>query len=159
MESIWTRVEYFPRIYIITDSRDPEWFAKAEHWTWKIPRSCQCSMILIGQEMETMRSVFRVQKNQDVCEEIFAGTLDVHRSWKRQEVVRKLRSFTDGKAKQGNRSPSLYKCHASAESRGILRTLKGKETIHFNADASNTERLFRIIPFCESAQYLRSSFE
>ena len=34
---------------------------------------------------------------------------------------------------------------ASALSRGILRTLKGKETIHFNADASNTELLFRII--------------
>ena len=36
------------------------------------------------------------------------------------------------------------KC-ASALSRGILRTLKGIETIHFNADASNTELSFRII--------------
>ena len=34
---------------------------------------------------------------------------------------------------------------ASALSRGILRKLKGKETIHFNADTSNTELLFRII--------------
>ena len=34
---------------------------------------------------------------------------------------------------------------ASALSRGIQRMLKGKETIHFNADASNTELLFRII--------------
>ena len=34
---------------------------------------------------------------------------------------------------------------ASALSRGVLRMLKGKETIHFNADASNTELLFRII--------------
>ena len=34
---------------------------------------------------------------------------------------------------------------ASALSRGNLRMLKGKETIHFNADASNTEPLFRII--------------
>ena len=34
---------------------------------------------------------------------------------------------------------------ASALSRGILRTLKGKETIHLNADSSNTELLFRII--------------
>ena len=34
---------------------------------------------------------------------------------------------------------------ASALSRGILRMLKGKETIHFNADASNTQLLFRTI--------------
>ena len=34
---------------------------------------------------------------------------------------------------------------ASALSRGILRKLKGNETIHFNADASNTELLFRVI--------------
>ena len=34
---------------------------------------------------------------------------------------------------------------ASALSRGILRKIKGKETIHFNADASNTELIFRII--------------
>ena len=34
---------------------------------------------------------------------------------------------------------------ASALNRGILKMLKGKETIHFNADASNTELLFRII--------------
>ena len=34
---------------------------------------------------------------------------------------------------------------ASALSRGILRKLKGKVTIHFNADASNTDLLFRII--------------
>ena len=34
---------------------------------------------------------------------------------------------------------------ASALSRGILRMQKGKEHIHFNADALNTELLFRII--------------
>ena len=34
----------------------------------------------------------------------------------------------------------------SALSHGILKRSKGKETIHFNADASNTELLFRIIP-------------
>ena len=34
---------------------------------------------------------------------------------------------------------------ASALSREILRKVKGRETIHFNADASNTELFFRII--------------
>ena len=32
-----------------------------------------------------------------------------------------------------------------ALSRGILRKKNGRDTIHFNADASNTELLFRII--------------
>ena len=36
---------------------------------------------------------------------------------------------------------------ANALSCGILRMLKGKETTHFNEDASNTELLFRIIHF------------
>ena len=44
-----------------------------------------------------------------------------------------------------------------ALSRGILRTLKGKEAIHFDADVANT-----VVPkqtFCKSAPYVRSSFE
>ena len=34
--------------------------------------------------------------------------------------------------------------NAIALSLGILRMLKGKQTLHFNEDASNTELLFRI---------------
>ena len=41
-------------------------------------------------------------------------------------------------------SHPVFTC-ASALSRGILRKLKGKETIHFNSVSSNTEPLFRII--------------
>ena len=41
-------------------------------------------------------------------------------------------------------------------SRGIY---KERKTIHFNADASNTELLFRGHSFCKSAQYLRSSLD
>ena len=33
-----------------------------------------------------------------------------------------------------------------AWSRGILKKKTGRDTIHFSADASNTELLFRIIP-------------
>ena len=38
----------------------------------------------------------------------------------------------------------VFTC-ASALSRGVLRSLKGRETIHFTEDLSNTELLFRII--------------
>ena len=44
---------------------------------------------------------------------------------------------------QRNRPSNLHR--ASALIRGILRRLKGKKTTHFNADASDTELLFRII--------------
>ena len=37
-------------------------------------------------------------------------------------------------------------------SRGILRRVKGKDSIHINADASNTELCFRIIHSSKSAQ-------
>ena len=46
----------------------------------------------------------------------------------------------------------IFSCQCSTtlngqekETKGILRNLKGKETIHFKADAWNTELLFRII--------------
>ena len=48
---------------------------------------------------------------------------------------------------------------ASALSRGILRMLKGKETIHFNGDAMNTELFVPNHSCCKSAQYLRSGLE
>ena len=109
---------------------------------------------MIGQEKETMKFVFRIQKkSQGIREEILAGTLDVPRSWRWKEVVWKSKvlswrkvefsSFTDGTAIQGNRSPSLYKCQCFESWNSEKKY--GRDTIHFNADASNTELLFRII--------------
>ena len=42
--------------------------------------SCQCSTTLNGQENETERFVFQLQKSQDVREEILARTLETIRS-------------------------------------------------------------------------------
>ena len=54
-----------------------------------------------------------------------------------------FRSFTDGAPTQGNMSSTLYKCQCleSWNSENAER----KRNIHFNADASNKELLFRII--------------
>ena len=41
----------------------------------------------------------------------------------------------------------------SALSRGTLKKKNNRDTVHFNADASNTEFLFLNHSFCESAQY------
>ena len=57
---------------------------------------------------------FKFRKSQDVREEILAGTLDVPRPWRREEVAWKMQRqacgkiefhrFTDGATIQGNRS-------------------------------------------------------
>ena len=47
----------------------------------------------------------------------------------------------------------------SALSRGILKKKNNRDTIHFNADASNTELLFRIIHSVKQRPHLWSSFE
>ena len=44
-------------------------------------------------------------------------------------------------------------------SRGILKKKNNRDTIHFNADASNHSALIPNHSFCKSAQYLPSSFE
>ena len=40
---------------------------------------------IFGQEKETKRIVFQIQKSQDVREEILAGTLHVPRPWRRKK--------------------------------------------------------------------------
>ena len=45
-----------------------------------------------------------------------------------------------------------------ALSRGILKKENGRDTIHFNADASKYRILAPNHSLCKSAQYLRSSF-
>ena len=48
--------------------------------------------------------------------------------------------------------------NVSALSRGILKRLKGKDTIHFNADASNTEFLNPSHSRSQSASVFRITF-
>ena len=47
----------------------------------------------------------------------------------------------------------------SALSRGILKQKNGRDTVHFNADASNTELLFRIIYSVNQLRNYGNSFE
>ena len=145
------------------DFRHCRFFRKSrmicESGTWNLrdsqtgSSSCQCSTTSIGQEKETMEFVFRIQKSQGIREKILAGTLDVSRSWRRKEVVwnsslytwRKmgLYSHSNGGTIQRYRSSSIqeYQCFESWNP----EKKNNRDTIHFNADASNTELLFRII--------------
>ena len=151
---------YLPRIYVMADfSGDLRWFTKAEHLTWD-----RIIFMSMSNDID-----WTSKGNDGICipntgirEEILAGTLDVLRSWRRQDVVwnsswytcttRMVERFKDT-------GHPVFKS-ISAFRRGILKKKNNSDTIHFNADASHTELLFRIIhSFCESAQYLRSSFE
>ena len=107
----------------------------------------------MDKERKTIRFVFQNQKKSRHTRR--HSRKDTGRSWvlEMKEVVWKSKvlswkkagfnSVSDGTAIQGSKSPSLHKCQ-STESWNSVRTLKGKETIHFNADASNTKLLFRI---------------
>ena len=123
--SNWIRVEYFQRIYVITNSSEnPWWFARTEHWTWKIHRTDHLHVNVqrywLDKKRKRWNLYFEFIKSQDIREEIFAGALGVPRSWRWKEVVWKSKvpswrkvefsSVSDGTAIQGNRSPSLHKC-------------------------------------------------
>ena len=112
--------------------------------------SCQCSMISIGHEKETKRFVFRIHKKSRCTRR------DSRRDIGRSSVLERTRSCMEDASTnlKENKIPFSQMANrfketghpiftsASAFSREILRKLKGKETIHFNADSSNTELLF-----------------
>ena len=145
----WIRVEFVPRIHVSGDSSEnPQWFARTEHWTWKIHRSHHLQVHVERPWLDKKRKrwdlFFEFRKSQAIREETLVRTLDVPRSWRRKEMEwnsqlctwRKMGfySHSDGGTIQRNRS---------ALSRGILKKKKGRDTIHFSGDSTNTELLFQ----------------
>ena len=116
--------------------------------------SCQCSTTSIGRRNETMEFVFRIQKkSRNTLEEILAGTQDVHRSWRLRKWYGTFSYTLEGKRDStATQMVERFKdtCHPvfksiSALSCGILKKKEWQRHQHFNADASNTDLLFRII--------------
>ena len=115
--------------------------------------SCQCSTISIGQEKEMVELVFRFQKKarhtrKDSCRDTGrVSVLETKRSG--MELFFTPEGKWDSTATQNGgtiqrfRSSSIeeYQC---SESCNPEKENNG-DTIHFNADASNTELLFRFI--------------
>ena len=116
--------------------------------------SCQCSMTSIGQEEVMMEFVFRIQKKVTEYAKRFSrghwtflgpgdekkwyGTLPCTFEGKWNfTATRMVERFNDT-------GHPVFKS-IRALSRGILKKKNGRDTIHFNADASNTELLFRMI--------------
>ena len=155
----WIRVEYFPRILVIADSSEK--------------CSMTCKYGTLNLKKFTDRSIFMSMFNdidwtKKGNDEICISTSEKIKSYAKKfsqgywaflgpgdekKWYGKAKYFPEGKW-SSVASQMVQRCKetshpvftsASALSRGILRILKGKETIHFNADASNTELLFRII--------------
>ena len=116
--------------------------------------SCPCSTTSIGQEKATKEFVFQNQKKSRRMRR------NSRRDTGRSSVLETRRSgmelfFTHLKEKvtlqpliwwKDSKTPLISKS-ISALSRGILKNKNNRGTVHVNADASNTELLFRIIHF------------
>ena len=141
----WVRVEDFPRPYVLGN---PPKNPKIES------SSCRCSMILIGREEEIQNNVFQVpNKSRTTRRNSRKGTghsLDLEAT--RCGMENQITLLKEN----GRRQPTWWweQFEESGHpvlisvpplARGILRKKNNKETIHFSADASNTELLYRTI--------------
>ena len=101
--------------------------------------SCQCSTTSIGQEKKTMEVVFRTQKVKEDAKRFSQG----HWTFLGPGDEQKWYGTPSYTALQRYWSSSNQEYQSS--SRGILKQKNNRDTIHFNADAPNTELLFRIV--------------
>ena len=124
----WVRVEYFPRTYVIENSpEDPGRLARSKILNLRILKiessSGQCSMtsfLGLGDEKK------------------WYGTLSCTRERKWDSTAKQV-------VKRFKQTGHPVFKSISALSRGILKRKKDRDTMHFNADASNAELFFRTI--------------
>ena len=129
---------------------------KRNSWTWENHRldhlHDNVQRYWLDKKRKRWGLYFEFRKSQDVREEFSQGHWTFFGLGDEKKWYGKCTYNPEGKWKAAaSRMVQQFKetghpafTSASALSRGILRMLKGKATIHFNADASNTERLFRI---------------
>ena len=82
---------------------------------------------------------FKFRTSQELREEIHAGALDIPWTWKRKEVVWKIKLPS-----QGIWTSNVQRCFSIGSWNPEEEQQQG-EHIHFSADASNTEFSYRII--------------
>ena len=112
--------------------------------------SCPCSTILQGKKRKRWDLYFDFRKSQDVREEILAGTLEVPRSWRREEVAWKVQKNPEGKwnsvasqmTQRVKESSHQVFSSASALSRGMwaIRFDSGRESLE-KGESVNKEKL------------------
>ena len=123
----------------------------------QIGSSCQCSTKVIGQGKETMRSVFRIQKkSRRTRRNSRRDTFPL--SWRCKEVVWKIKVPSWRRCSDSRKQVPVF-TSASALSCGILRMPERKRNRTLKYGCLKHRTLVPNHSFCESAQYLRSSFE
>ena len=123
-------------------------------------------MTWIGQKETLKEHALRTQKKSNCTHRDFRKVTGRYRARRRNEVLWYKDYKTEGTWNflaskmvqnfQETKHPVFTSI--SALNRGILRKIKGKSSLHINAESTNSELLFKII-LCESAQFLRSSCE
>ena len=154
----WIRVEYSPRILVIADSsEDPGWFARAEHQTWSTYRPDHLHDNVQRHRLDKKRQwwnlYFEFRNAKEYAKRFSQGHwtflgLGDEKKWYGTlpyTLVGKLDSTATQMVEQFKDTGHPVFKNTSALNRGILKKKNARDTIHFNADASNTELLFRII--------------
>ena len=155
----WIRVEYSPRIFITAASSEKSRMIYENETlnlknSWTGSSSCQCSTTSNGQENETMEFVFRIQKKSRNTRRYSrrdtgrSPVLETKRSgmelflthWKENGTLQPLKMVERFK----DTSHPVFKSISALRS-GILKKKNNRGIIHFSADVSNRELLFRII--------------
>ena len=144
--SNWFRVKYFPSIFVIADSLKRSRMI-CENGTSNLRHSqtgsssCQRSTTSIGQQKETKELVFRNQKVKEYAKRFSKG------HWTflgRGDEKKWYGTLLYTHERQWDTCHPVFKS-ISALNCGIPKKKNNRDSIHFNADASNTELLFRII--------------
>ena len=163
------RVEIFPRIHYIADSRrDPEHDEWNSVWTWTIPRTDHLHVNVQRHCMVRKRKrrivYCELPKCSRFCEKIRARTLVVSRAWIRKEVV--PNSYVQTEWDRGAEDMMLNFCESghpefcgsSAPERGDLNSNGiGKMSVHFCDDDQHRWIGSSHDHLRQSAQYLRST--
>ena len=150
METNWIRVEYSPRTFVIADSSKSRMICESEtlflkKFTDRIIFMSMFNDIDCTRKGNDGICASNSQKSGKYAKRF--SVLETRRSG--MELFLTPEGKWDSTATQmverfkGNGHP-VFK-NISALSRGILKQKSGRDTVNFNADASNTELFFRII--------------
>ena len=160
------RVENVPRIHY-GDSKN---YDRTTVWTWAVQRQDHLHVNVQRHCVGRTRKHRRVWENfthsSEICSQIPARTLVIFGTWRREEMVRNLLWFPDGKrdktAEQmmlnlAESSHPMFRATSALE-RGEWRSREeGKKSLHFNGSEEKHWTDSSHGYFCKSAQYLRSS--
>ena len=146
-------MKYFPRTSVIGVLQKSRKTCKTETLNLKIleieSSSCPCSMTSNGQGVEIQKCTSNSEKIRDSREDTgHSSALETKRSGTELSITHLKENGIPSPRRWWNDSKkpvTQYSRVSVLEIVGILKRKRNRDTIHFNANASNTELLFRTI--------------